>query len=175
MNMQAAASVVRPVRAGDESAIRDLRLEGLRLHPTAFGADLDETAARPDGYWQDWVAGYLDSDMNTAFVAEADGELVGMTVFRRGSSSKTRHNANVYAVYVRAAWQGQGVATQLLEAGVAWAAEHGVRLLKLMVEANNVDAVRCYARNGYSVYGVDPQGIFHDGVYYDGLLMVKRL
>jgi ribosomal protein S18 acetylase RimI-like enzyme len=113
--------------------------------------------------------------MNAAFVAEAKGDLVGMIVLRRGQSPKMRHSANVYGMYVRAAWRGQSVATQLLETGAAWAIERDVRSLKLSVEATNGAAIRCYLRNGYTVYGVDPQVIFHDGVYYDTLLMVKQL
>lgn len=175
MNVQAAAFTVRPVRAGDESAIRDLRLEGLRLHPTAFGGDLAEEAGRPAKSWSEWVAGYLDSEMNAAFVAEASGELAGMIVLRRGSSVKMRHGATIYGMYVRSPWRGQGVASRLLESGAVWAAERGVRLLKLAVEAANGAAIRCYLRNGYTVYGVDPQVIYHDGVYYDTLLMVRHL
>lgn len=178
MNLQTAAFCVRPIRAGDEGALRELRLEGLRLHPTAFGADYDESAAHTADWWRAWVADYLSSpDMAAAFVAEsaADGALAGMTTLRRMASAKMRHAANVYAVYVRADWQGRGVATALLEAGAAWARERGVRMLKLSVEAGNASAIRCYVRNGYTVYGVDPQVIFHDGVYYDDLLMVRHL
>ncbi|MCC7208978.1 MAG: GNAT family N-acetyltransferase [Anaerolineae bacterium] len=178
MNMETAAFRARPVRAGDESAVRDLRLEGLRLYPTAFGADYDEAAARPDGWWRDWVAEYLSAtDMAAAFVAEseADGALIGMLTVRRNNSAKTRHAANVYAMYVREAWQGKGVASRLLESAAEWAKAHGVQMLKLSVEVDNIPAIRCYLRNGYTVYGVDPHVLIYDNANYDMLLMVRRL
>jgi RimJ/RimL family protein N-acetyltransferase len=39
----------------------------------------------------------------------------------------------------------------------------------------NTPAIRCYARCGFEVYGVEPQAIFYDNVFYDELLMAMKL
>jgi RimJ/RimL family protein N-acetyltransferase len=43
------------------------------------------------------------------------------------------------------------------------------------VVTTNAPAIRCYARHGFTVYGVEPEVIFANGVYYDELLMLRRL
>jgi hypothetical protein len=49
-----------------------------------------------------------------------------------------------------------------------------VPFVKLAVVTTNTPAVRCYARCGFAVYGIEPQAICYDGVFYDELLMAKQ-
>jgi RimJ/RimL family protein N-acetyltransferase len=56
---------------------------------------------------------------------------------------------------------------------LAWARTQGLAVVKLGVVTTNTSAIRCYARCGFTVFGVEPKAIFYDGVYYDELLMAK--
>lgn len=167
--------MVRPTRAEDAVALRDLRLEALRDHPEAFSADYAEAFDLGIDAWEARAARGAGNDREIIYVADANGALVGMTGVYREATVKLRHVGNLWGVYVRPGWRGQGVADALLAACIAWAREHGLRSVKLGVATANTAAVRCYARCGFSVYGVEPEYIFHDNVYHDELLMTRRL
>ncbi len=175
--MQPAANnvVIRPAIAEDLSAYRDLRLEALRNHPEAFGADYAQDAAQPESFWQERLSNTIDNPMGILHLAVADQMLIGMTGIYRINSPKEQHNGNIWGVYVRPDRRGLHVAEALIEACVIWAKAKQLRNVKLKVNAANVGAIRCYSRCRFTVYGVDPDGLFIDSTYYDELLMVRRL
>jgi ribosomal protein S18 acetylase RimI-like enzyme len=166
---------IRPTCEQDALAYREMRLEALRLHPEVFGADLAENLTRPPERWQTVVRDGAGSEKSILFVAEADGELVGMIGIRRFDGVKMEHSAMIWGVYVRPEWRGVGIIDALLAACIGWAAAHTVRLVKLSVVTTNVPAIRSYARAGFSIYGLEPDVIVVDSTYYDELLMVRRL
>ncbi|HEU5013192.1 MAG TPA: GNAT family N-acetyltransferase [Roseiflexaceae bacterium] len=163
---------IRTTHENDMRAYRELRLEALKNHPTAFGMDYETSAAQPESYWLERLQA---NDDRATFVAESGGQFVGMAGIFWESNVKEHHAGYIWGVYVRPAWRGAGVADSLIAACLAWAREHELRLVRLSVNATNGAAIRCYLRHGFSIYGVDPEVILWDGVYYDELLMVKRL
>jgi RimJ/RimL family protein N-acetyltransferase len=166
---------LRPTREEDAAAYRALRLVALDAHPEVFGMDYATSAAQPIEHWQERMRSGAGGDRGVTYVAEAAGELIGMTVLVRNDLTKTRHAGNIYGVFTHPDWRGTGVADGLLAACVEYARELGVRLLKLGVVTTNTSAIRLYLRHGFTVYGVEPEAIFANGVYYDELLMVLAL
>lgn len=164
--------IIRPLDPGDMHAYRELRLEALRNHPPAFGMDYETAAAQPDSYW---IEQLQPSDDHATFVAEVDRQFVGMMGVYRENNPKQRHAGYIWGVYVRPHARGAGLADALFEACITWGRAHELRLVRLGVGTTNGAAIRCYLRNGFSVYGVEPEVIYWDGVYYDELLMVKHL
>jgi RimJ/RimL family protein N-acetyltransferase len=156
----------------DIPAFREMRLEALRLHPEAFGADYQQSEQQPQEYWLQRLA---SNPYRTTFVAEADGQLIGMTGVLRGEMPKTAHTATIISVYVRSGWRGLHLIDALIEECLNWSREKSIRVVKLAVVANNTPAIRSYIRCGFSVYGVEPESLCVDGRYHDELLMVRRL
>ena len=169
------AITIRPTSEDDAPAYRALRLQSLQDHPTVFGADYATSAARPIEYWQERMRNGSGGEEQITYVAEAAGELIGMTTMVRNDMPKTRHAGSIFGVYAHPEWRGTGVADALLEACAAYACTLGLRLLRLGVATNNASAIRLYLRCGFSVYGVEPESLHVDGEYYDELLMVKYL
>jgi RimJ/RimL family protein N-acetyltransferase len=167
--------LIRPTREEDAAAYRALRLEGLRAHPEVFGADYATSAARPIEYWQERMRGGAGGPEGITYVAEAAGELIGMTALVRNDLAKTRHAGSIFGVYTHPDWRGTGVADALLEACAGYARVLCIRLIRLGVVTTNASAIRLYQRCGFRVYGVEPESIHHDGVYYDELLMARRI
>jgi RimJ/RimL family protein N-acetyltransferase len=166
---------IRPTNADDAPDYRELRLQGLRDHPEAFGADYETSAARPIEYWQERMRTGAGGPEGVTYIAEAAGELIGITALVRNDLAKTRHAGSIFGVYTRPDWRATGVADALIEACLDYAHELGLRLVRLGVATTNTSAIRLYHRRGFSVYGVEPESIFHDGVYYDELLMARRI
>ncbi len=168
--------VIRPIRAEDVLAFRDLRLDAFKRHPDIFyGVDYVEQQAKPPSHWQEQVQSGLDGRIGKIFVAEAGEALVGTLALERDDTPQFRHNGRIWHVYVRAEWRGLGLVDALLDACVAWAQREGIRMLRLGVAATNSTAIRCYARHGFAVYGVEQEIGYSQGAYVDELLMMRRV
>ncbi len=166
---------IRVAAADDAAQLRGLRLEALASHPQAFAADHASTAAESVEVWAEHIAREASESKGVILVASAEGQLIGMTGLARGHWPKTQRGGTIWGVYVKADWRGLRVAEALLEACIAWAQTHGLVVVKLGVVTSNTSAIRCYARCGFAVYGIDPQAIYYDEVFYDELLMARAV
>lgn len=97
-----------------------------------------------------------------------EGRLVGMAGLLRGAARKTRHKADVIAVYVTPPAQGQGVARRLIEGLIGEARQlEGLEQLTLTVVAENTAARNLYLGLGFAVYGTEPRSLRVGDRYYD--------
>ena len=167
--------IVRTVRLDDAEALRALRLEALRLCPTAFSADLAVTEARPMDWWRELATSAGGDGAQVIFVAAESDELLAMAGVWGSEEPKLAHRASVWGVYVRPQARGRGIAGRLVEAALGWTKAKGKVMVDLAVIVGNGAARRCYERAGFSVYGVQPMVVRVDGVFYDEWLMGKRL
>jgi len=167
--------VLRVARAEDVEAYREMRLEALRDHPDVFSSDYAENLARPMSSWSEALQSDRADRTVMMHFAEHEGQLIGMGAIVREHSPKVRHSATVVSMYVRPAWRGLGVGGALLDTCLQWARTHDVAIVKIAVVTTNADAIRCYARHGFRVYGIEPQALCHAGVPYDELLMARAM
>ena len=165
--------VIRPTSLADATAYRALRLEALRLHPTAFASDYVTDVNKPVEFWQQRLQLHEGKDM--LLVAESQDALVGMCGIRRAEGVKYQHNATIWGVYVRAEWRGKGVAEALLKGCMAWAKDHAITIVKLGVSTNNPSAIKFYLKCGFSIYGVEPLALRVDGADLNEFLMARNL
>jgi RimJ/RimL family protein N-acetyltransferase len=159
----------------DAAAVRELRLEALSLHPEAFSADLTITAAEGAEVWAERIAGYQTSSSGAICIASFSDGLIGMTGIGRGHWPKTQHFATIWGVFVSPEWRGYHIAEQLFTVCFDWAKGEGVTVINLGVNISNVNAIRCYSRCGFTIYGVEPRAIYLHDIYYDELLMSKLI
>lgn len=166
---------IRPAVPADAALLRELRLEALANYPEAFAADYAITAAQSIEFWAERIIDNVVGDKGVICLATAEGQLVGMTGLLRGHWPKIRHSGAIWGVYVKPEWRGLHVAEALLDECIAWARAHGVEIVKLAAITTNTAAIRCYARCGFTVYGIEPKAVCYDGVYYDEVLMAKSV
>jgi len=157
---------VRPLTANDYEALRDIRLEALRLHPEAFAADPAQEAAMPKAEWLARLASAV------SFGGFADGALIGIAVFSRSSRPKLAHTGDLGAMYVRESARGSGLADLLLQTLLTHAAGE-VEQIKLTVNAENARAVKFYQRHGFRSIGRIPNSLRVDARSYDELIMLR--
>ena len=161
------AVTIRQGSPEEADRLRTLRTESVTLHPTSFGSTPEEVSQYD---WTDLTGG--GTRASAIFVAEHDGELLGLTGAFRSARVKDAHHADVWGVYVRDGWRGFGVGAALVDAAVDWAASRGVAIVKLTV-VPEIGAMACYHRCGFRVTGVDPAALKVGGVYYDEILMSR--
>jgi ribosomal protein S18 acetylase RimI-like enzyme len=160
--------VIRPLRPDEAALYRDIRLEGLRLHPEAFGSAFEQEAAESLSFFEQRLTG------NTIFAGVREQEIFGTAGFMPQPGLKRAHKGHLWGMYVRAAARGTGLARQLVEAVLEHAQER-VELVQLSVVAGNVPAQRLYASLGFAPYGLEERALKLNGDYLDEVLMVKRL
>jgi RimJ/RimL family protein N-acetyltransferase len=162
---------IRPAQETDALAYRALRLEALHNNPEAFSADYATNERRPMSFWEERLRAIGSNNM--FYFALDNNDLVGTCGIYRGDSSKTQHSATIVGVYVQPKWRGFKIAEGLINGCIEWGQSHGVMIVKVGVVTTNTAAIRCYARCGFKVYGVEPQAIFTNDMMYGELLMAR--
>lgn len=107
-----------------------------------------------------------------SLVACAEGEPVGMLgLHTHPDLPRLRHSATL-GMAVRDDWQGKGVGTALVRAGVELADRWmGLTRLELHVYPDNEPALRLYRKFGFEEEGTLRRASFRDGRYQDVLVM----
>lgn len=164
--------LLRTSTLADVDAYRELRLEGLKNHPSAFGQSYTKASVEPHEYWASRLSPNPDQVL---YFAEYEDQLIGMTGIIRPNAEKIKHNGSIWGVYVRPAWRGQRIAESLVRACVDWAKSQALVTVKLAVVTSNLPAIHCYERCGFQVYGIEPKAIFEGGTYHDEYLMALSL
>lgn len=159
---------VRQLTDADYEALRDIRLEALRLHPDAFSAELEIEEAMSREQWLSRLASAV------TLGGYIDGTLAGVVVLGRPASKKTRHTGELGAMYVRASARGTGLADALIEAAIDRAV-NDVEQLKLTVNAENARAIKLYERHGFRTIGRYPNSLHVDGRSYEELIMFRAV
>jgi GNAT superfamily N-acetyltransferase len=140
--------IIRALTQSDAGRFKALRLDALRSEPDAFGETFESAARTSDREWSDKLAKTLSSG-DVIFVAEADGEFVGMCGV---GEDRTRGGYGfVWGVYVKGPYRKSGAGSRLMDAAEGWAAGRGFRGVNGFVAAPNGDAVSFYRRRGYEV------------------------
>lgn len=154
----------------DAQVYYELRIEALRYCPDAFAARLEDAIQRPVSK----TAESLALENAITFGALNEGELLGNVTLVRNTTPKLEHRASVVAVYVTPGARGNGVASQLMQELLQFAANwQGLERLDLMVASENLPAIGLYEQLGFEKYGTEIKSMKTPEKYIDEDLMVK--
>ena len=159
---------VRQLTHSDLGSLREIRLEGLRLNPEAFGSTYESEQSAPVEKYAGWLA------TSQIFGAFDGSHLVGIAAFGQFTGPKDSHKGWLRAMYVRPSHRRTG-ASRLLVQAVIDAARFRVEQLHLTVVSTNTPAIRLYQSFGFTQYGLEPRSLKQNGVYYDELLLSLHL
>lgn len=157
---------VRRLSTSDVGSYRDLRLDGLRAHPEAFGASWEDEAAQPLA----WFANRIDRNVMFGGGPAGTSDLRGIVGFYVLDSAKQRHKGVLWGMFVKPEARGTGLAPSL----VARVLEHAVQTVeevRLTVVATNTAAIRLYERAGFAQYGLEQRALKIGHDYHDEVLM----
>ena len=166
--MHAAQIQVRRLTPADAALYRDIRLEGLRCNPEAFGSTFEAETAKPLTFFSERLGG------SAAFGAFRDSELVGIAGLLIRQGRKEAHKGLLVGMYVRPSARKAGVGRRLVETIVEFA-RHRVELIQLSVVSDNEPARRLYESLGFLEYGIEKKALKQGGCYYDEVLMARDL
>jgi GNAT superfamily N-acetyltransferase len=133
---------IRRARVADAEDYAKIRLEALLKAPDAFGSVHEEVATFPMRRFEEQLR-------NGCYFLAYDGdEVIGTSSYAHYSLNRRRH-AGLYGMFVTSQWQGQGVATELVNAVRHQAHLAGYRELYLSVNPAMARAVAFYEREGF--------------------------
>ena len=127
---------IRELTLADAPSYRDIRLEGLRLAPEAFGSSYEEEISRSDEEFARRITGrpgimFGGFDPGAAGAAGAAAGaagaagLVGTAGCYCDNAVKSRHKLLLVGMYVRPAYRGRGLGARLIERILQHAREIG--------------------------------------------------
>jgi GNAT superfamily N-acetyltransferase len=160
---------VRALTAADAAEFRHIRLEMLRLHPTAYGSTLANWQDLPESAYAARI------EDGVIFGLWTDAGLQGTLAYDREKGGNARHRAGIHAVYVRDAMRGRGGIDSLIAAAVDLAGNDGVTQLEMAVVETNERALGAYLRNGFVRFAVTPRAVLYDGRHLDEVHLMRRL
>ena len=152
---------IRALTAADLESYRDIRLEGLRLSPEAFGSSYEEEIARPDEEFARRLA-QGPGAMFGAFDPHASGpaSLSGTAGCYLDNGLKSRHKLHLVGMYVRPAYRQLGLGAKLVERVLVHARKiGGIVMVQLGVGCDNYAARALYDRLGFKVYGIERKAL----------------
>ena len=155
------------LEAEDLAIYKAIRLESLKVAPTAFANTFADWSSLSDEEW-------LDRMKIPVFVMLKGQDPVGIMGLMLQRGKKRSHRATIIMVYLRESERGSGVASELLQAVMGFAKEGGVRQLELHVNHTNARAIRFYERHGFERVGKIPAALIDEGREVDELIMVHR-
>jgi len=155
---------IRQLTPADAHSFCELRLEGLRLNPEAFGSTHDFEKEQPLERYTGWLTN------STVFGAYQNSQLIGTASFTQLSGQKDSHKGLLRAMYVRPTHRRSGAGRQLVQA-VIETARPKVEQLQLAVVSTNQPALRLYHSLGFQQYGLEKNALKHQGTYSDEILM----
>ena len=159
---------IRALEAHEWELLRDLRLRALRDAPDAFGPTWQDAAGQPDAYWQAAARRFAEAEGADLFLAERDGQGVGL-VSALGAGGR----GGIGAMWVDPVQRRSGLARRLLETACQALAARGCTCITLTVTRTNRAAIALYES-----FGFEPTGEVHplrEGSNLDELEMVRRL
>jgi RimJ/RimL family protein N-acetyltransferase len=169
---------LRPLEQSDLQAFIDLQRVALEHAPELFGSDYDWVQSLSVLNFEQRFARYQSYPTNFILGAfDESSVLVGMVGFSCDHhSSKLRHKAKVWSMFVAPQHRGRGIATKLMESIIDTA--HTVldcEQIQLSVSTENTASYSLYLRLGFTVYGTEVHALKVGPEYVDEYLMVKFL
>jgi ribosomal protein S18 acetylase RimI-like enzyme len=155
---------IRQLSPADATSFRELRLEGLRLNPEAFGSTYEFEKDQPLDRYTGWLTN------STVLGAYQDSALIGTASFTQLSGQKDSHKGLLRAMYVRPTARRSGAGRQLVQAIIDHARPK-VEQLQLTVVSTNQPALRLYQSLGFQQYGLEKNALKHNNQYSDEILM----
>lgn len=156
----------------DAAIYREIRLEALKANPEAFSSSYTEEKDYPLENFEN----RLNFGHFFTFGAFVENKLTGVVTLILETRSKTKHRANIVAMYVSPELRRSGIGRRLMTEAIKKANEiNEIEQIYLTVTSSNEPAKNLYQSLGFKTYGIDKNGLKIEDTYFDDELMVLFL
>jgi len=150
----------------------DLRLEGLKNTPEAFGSSYEEEIL----YSKQNMLKRLRDDNVRVFGGYEDERLLGVVSLLFETHTKMKHRSRIFGFYIDERYRNSGIGRNLIIRAIEEARKTGiVEQIYLSVVTTHFIAKRLYKSLGFQPYAIEKRALKVDGKYFDEELMVLFL
>lgn len=161
--------IVRSLNVDDWEEFRKLRLKALKEEPRAYGISAEDEAGKSDEEWKSMCADAFHGNGKWFFVAEHEGQLIGMLGATELFGSLMRHQVEICSAFVEASFRKQGVLTELYN-GLKRKLEEVPHLEQMIVWVTlyeNQTSKRLFEKFGFKFAGTLSKTVKFEDKYYD--------
>jgi ribosomal protein S18 acetylase RimI-like enzyme len=121
-----------------------------------------------------WIRKILENNREQLIVAEINGDVVGLIVFRSKSSKRLSHTGSFTAM-VKKEYRNQGIGKLLIKELLSWTEQNPlIEKVSLGVLSTNQRAIEFYKSMGFAEEGRKIKEVkFSEYLYADDILMYK--
>lgn len=161
--------IIKRLTEDDWQHLKHIRLESLKDSPNNFESSYEEEIQKSDEKWRSWP------NRCYALGAFLEGTLIGSCRFFQEFGAKLSHKGNIYSMYIKPKYRGNGIAKMLIKEVIALGKKQNCTQIHLTCVATNTIAINLYTKYGFKIYGIEPNAIKVDDKFYDEYLMVLKL
>jgi GNAT superfamily N-acetyltransferase len=140
---------IRRIRADEGLRLRALRLRALAEAPLAFSSTLTREQAFIESVWDERAAGAAAGSARATFVAEEQGQWVGIATGVARHPDDLDHSPILVGMFVDATQRGRGVGAALVERVADWVRTLPAERLYLWATSTNRPAMALYKKCGF--------------------------
>lgn len=149
-----------------------IRLEGLKNSPLNFGSSYEEESLYRDKIW----ISRLSNDNAITFGVFTEDILKGIVTLMINTRIKTKHTAEIHAMYVGEKYQRNGIGSKLINSLIDYSKGlETIEQLTLSVEKENISAIKLYEKFGFVKFAEVPLVLKVNDQYYNFIMMNKFL
>lgn len=166
--------MIRQLEPADSASYYKIRLEGLQLHPEAFGTGADAWSSATD----EQVKNLLMKSNHDDFVLGyfKNGELAGVIGLKREKKHSVGHKGTVWGLFVLTRFRKLGIGKALLKELIAMASQHHeLKYIRAVVTISSLNAEYIFKSCGFTTYGVERRGIKEGTNFFDQSFMMLNL
>lgn len=153
---------------------KEIRLESLQKEPQAFGKKYEEAIKDPDEKWQQSLEKAERKETSIILFVESGNKVIGLAGAFFDINDKAK-GAMIYGVYVTNEFRGKGIGKQLiLQLINKIKAVPGITKVSLMVNQDEIPAIKVYEKNGFKVVGTK-DWVLGDGKNHELFVMERNL
>lgn len=161
--------LIRPLQASDAQEYKRVRLDSLKLAPTAFSSSWETTREQPEEFFTQRATFQPDSFLFGAFEQK---KLIGICGGYVDPEQKRNHIAYVVSMWLDPEFRGRDIAQQLLRVVLRQLCQRTATIsIQLSVTAGNTAAIKIYEAHGFKAWGTEPAALRVDGETHDEIHM----
>ena len=153
---------------------KDIRLEALKINPTAFANTYEDVLTHSDEKWKEQLEQSQKKDGLIILFAMDGDRVVGMNAFHWANKPVTKHIAQIFGVFISPDYRGKGIGKLLMD-GIISEIKKNSQFIKITlgVNAENTSALKLYESLGLKVVGKHEKELKFGDKLCDELLMEK--
>lgn len=162
--------MIRQLEPNDSPNYFAIRLEGLQMHPEAFGTGAEDWSKAKDEQIQDLLRKSNEDDFVLGYFVNR--ELVGVIGLKRERKLSVGHKGTVWGLFVAPKFRKQGIGRALLKELIAKVSQnHNLDYIRAVVTVSSLNTEKVFESCGFSPYGTEKSGIKEGANFFDQRFM----